>query len=160
MTPTAPARTGTRTRRATLAATLLAGLALAVAVPATADAAPAHTAAAAVAPATIKGPQNLTVSCNATIPKTGVTVTQNHTGNFKIKQNSTNPASTSVVWAVSGTGHSLPTKRISNGQTATWTNVLPGRYTVHVHRAGSKNCNGIGLGDGNYNWNYTVTYQG
>ena len=100
------------------------------------------------------------MSCNNTIPKTGVTVTQRHTGTFKIKQNFTSPNSTSVVWAVSGSGHSLPTRTIGNGQTATWTGVLPARYTVHVHRVRPANCNGIGFGDGNYNWNYTVTYSG
>jgi hypothetical protein len=115
-------------------------------------------AAALPANATIKGPQQLTVSCNSTIPKAGVAVTQAHTSTFKIKQNSSSPAGTSTVWAVTSTGHSLPTRRISNGQTATWTSVLPGRYTVHVHRTTSQNCNGVLLGDGNYQWGYTVTY--
>lgn len=110
------------------------------------------------ADATIRGPQNLTVSCNATITKTGVTVTQAHTDPFKVKQNSSSPTSMSTVWAVNSSGHSLPVRRITNGQTATWTSVQPGRYTVHVHRTVSRNCNGIGFGDGNYNWNYTVTY--
>jgi hypothetical protein len=164
MTETTPARTRTRIGRATLAATLLTGLALTVATPATANAALARaasaTAPAAVVPATIRGPLNLTVSCNANIPKKGTTVRQRHTGPFKVKQNSSTPASTSIVWAVSGTGHSLPVRRISNGGTAAWTNVLPGKYTIWVHRSVSKNCNGIGFGDGNYNWNYTVTYRG
>lgn len=112
------------------------------------------------ASATVKGPQNLTVSCNMNIPKTGVTVTQRLTGTFKIRQNFTSPNSTSVVWAVDGQGHSLPTRTIGNGQTATWTNVLHARYTVHVHRVRSANCNGFLPGDGNYNWNYTVTFRG
>jgi len=108
--------------------------------------------------ATIKGPQSTTVSCNASIFKTGVTVTQAHTANFGIRQNSSSPVSTTVVWAVNSAGNSLPTKQVSNGQTATWTSVLPGRYTVHAHRLHSMNCNGIGFGDGNYNWDYTVIY--
>lgn len=116
--------------------------------------------ASAATPDTIKGPQNLTVSCNATIPKKGVTVVQDHTGDFKVEQHSTSPSSKSVVWAVSGTGHSLPTKVVSNGHSVLWTDVLPGSYTIHVHRDGSKNCNGIGFGDGNYNWNYSVVYDG
>lgn len=116
--------------------------------------------AAIPANATIRGPQTTTVSCNDTILKTAVTVAQNHTGKFQIKQNSSSPNSTTVVWAVSATGHSLPARTIGNGQTATWTSVLPSHYTVHAHRKTSSNCNGFLPGDGNYNWTYTVNYQG
>lgn len=115
---------------------------------------------ATAAPATIKGPQNLTVSCDGITSKKGVPVHQDHTGGFKVRQNSTNPTSRSIVWAVDGSGHSLPSRNIGNGGTASWTDVLPGNYTIEVHRAGAANCNGIGLGHGNYNWNYTVTYDG
>jgi hypothetical protein len=163
MTETTPARTRTWVNRATLAATLLTGLALTVATPATANAAPtraASTAAGVVTPSTIRGPESLTVSCNAATPKIGVTVTSVRTGQFKIRQNSSSPASKSVVWAVSGSGNSLSAKTISNGQTATWTNVLRARYTVHVHRTVTGDCNGPLPQPGNYNWNYTVTYNG
>jgi hypothetical protein len=161
MTETTPTRTRTWIRRTTLAATLLATLGLTVVTSATADAAPAGAASAtAVTPATISGPHSLTVSCNSTKPKTGVKVVQRNTGTFKVRQNSSTHSSKSVVWAVSSAGNSLPTRTISTGQTATWTNVLHTTYTIHVHRSGTLDCNGLGLQDGNYNWNYTVTYNG
>lgn len=108
--------------------------------------------------AAIRGPQNLTVSCDGTTTKVGVTVDQANNGTYKITQNSTNPTGSSVVWAVDTQGNSLSTRTIGNGSTATWTSVQPSNYSTHVHRYGPSNCNGISFGHGNYNWNYTVTY--
>ena len=110
--------------------------------------------------ATIRGPQSMNVSCDGTSISTGVTVTQASTGTYKVTQNSTNPISSSRVYAVSSQGNSLSTKTVSDGGTVQWTSVLPSNYTTKVFRSGAFNCNGIGLGHGNYAWNYTVTYQG
>jgi hypothetical protein len=110
--------------------------------------------------ATIRGPLDLTVSCDGITIQTGTTVNQNTTGNYKVRQNTTSPTSSSHVWAVSAQGNSLPHQTISNGDTAIWSSVLPSSYTTKVYRNGAANCNGIGFGHGNYTWNYTVTYQG
>lgn len=110
--------------------------------------------------ATIRGPQTLTVSCDGWSIATGVRVVFGSNGTYKITQNSTNPTSQSVTWAVSDNGNSLGTQIVSNGGTVSWSSVLKSGYTTKVYRNGAANCNGIGFGHGNYAWDYTVTYPG
>lgn len=106
------------------------------------------------------GPQTLTVSCNPANIATGVTVDQGATGDFKVKQNSSTPPESTRVWARDQEGNTLPSKTITDGETATWTSVLPAHYTIRAVISSAVNCNGIGIGDGNYTWKYTVTFTG
>lgn len=89
-----------------------------------------------------------------------MSVSHRSSGAFSIKQNSSNPKSSTKVTARSSNGNDLPLKTIGNGSTASWTSVLPSTYTVRAMRSGSSNCNGFLPGHGNYTWNYTVTYRG
>ena len=104
--------------------------------------------------------QTLPVSCNSGNIATGVTVTQASLGSFKVKQNSSSPAEATRVWARDAQGNTLPSKTITDGETATWTGVLPAKYTIRavISSASSLDCQGSG--NSNYSWNYTVNYTG
>jgi hypothetical protein len=103
--------------------------------------------------------QTTSVSCDGVTIKSGVTVTHDPSGTFKITQNSTNPTSITRTYARSSNGNDLTIKTVANGGTATWTGVLASNYTVKAFRSSAANCNGWLPGHGNYSWNYTVTYQ-
>jgi hypothetical protein len=107
----------------------------------------------------IKGPQTTEVSCDGVTIKAGVSVDHSSAGTFRIRQNNTNPTSASYTWATSSEGGNLRQKRVTDGERATWTEVLPSTYRVRVYRDGAQNCNGMGFGHGNYDWNYTVRYH-
>jgi hypothetical protein len=102
--------------------------------------------------------QTLTVSCNSANIATGVIVTQGSTGSFKVKQNSSSPAEDTKVWARDQNGNALKARTISSGETATWTAVSPGQYTIRAIIGSAAILNCPGSGDGSYSWNYTVTY--
>jgi hypothetical protein len=106
------------------------------------------------------GPQSITVSCNPANIATGPTVVQSSTGDFKVKQDSSSPVEATRVWARDQEGNTLKSKTITDGETATWTSVLPAQYTVRAVISSAQNCNGIGIGDGNYTWKFTVTFTG
>jgi hypothetical protein len=114
------------------------------------------------ASATTRGPQSLTVSCDATTVETGVSVTQKTKGNFKIALNSTSGASdpTWISARSSVSGNDLPQQARVAGETASWTSVAVATYTTRFLRRYSDNCNGILPGNGNYDINYTVTFNG
>ena len=104
--------------------------------------------------AATNGPDNITINCNSAYIATGVTVTQADTGDFKVKQNSSSPSETTKYWALNvTTNKDLSNKSISNGQTATWTDVVAGKYQIKAVIASSKQCK-------TYTANYTVTYAG
>src|SRR5690606_32614974 len=88
----------------------------------------------------------------------GKTYQHSAKGTVSIKQKSTNPVLTSSVKATSQNGNSLPVVNVSDGQTATWANVLPGQYKVYARSSSSVNCNGWLPGNGNYTFNYSITY--
>ncbi len=108
----------------------------------------------------VSGPNSTSVSCDGKTVKSGVQVNTTATGNFSIKQNSSNPVSVTAAYATAHTGNSLGIKNVGDGQTVTWSSVLPATYTIKARRVGSENCNGAWPGHGNYTWNYTVTYVG
>ncbi|ROS22958.1 hypothetical protein EDF34_3131 [Cellulomonas sp. PhB150] len=103
-----------------------------------------------------------TISCDGVTWKYDISVSHATSGTFKIKQNDeTTQDSISKVTARSANGNDiLPLKFVENGQTATWTGVLPSTYQVHARRSDDKNCNGLAPGAGNYTFDYTVTYNG
>ncbi len=104
--------------------------------------------------AATNGPDNITINCNSAYIATGVTVTQAVTGTFKVKQNSSSPSETTKYWALNvTTNKDLSNKSVSNGQTATWTNVVAGKYQIKAVIATSKQCK-------TYTANYTATYAG
>jgi hypothetical protein len=103
-------------------------------------------------------PQTLTVSCNSANIATGITVPQGSTGSFTVKQNSSSPAEDTKVWARDQKGNALKARTISSGETATWTAVSPGKYTIRAIIGSASALNCPGSGDGSYSWNYTVTY--
>jgi hypothetical protein len=106
------------------------------------------------ADAATNGPDNITINCNSAYIATGVTVTQGVQGDFKVKQNSSTPSETTKYWALNvNTNKDLPNKSVSNGQTATWTNVVAGKYQIKAVIASSQKCS-------TYKASYTVTYAG
>ncbi len=116
--------------------------------------------AGALAPAgAASSTQATSVSCDGVTIKTGITVTHDPSGTFKIRQNSSSPKSSTKTWARSSNGNDLSVKTVGDNGTATWTGVLASNYTIKAFRSGSANCNGWWPGHGNYTWNYTVIHN-
>jgi hypothetical protein len=100
---------------------------------------------------------NMAVACDGVTIKSGATQAHNG-GTVKIKQNSTNPVSSTWVSARSSFGNDLTFKKVSDGTEATWTSVIANSgYTVRAYRHGYLDCNGFWPGSGNYTLNYTFT---
>lgn len=99
------------------------------------------------------------VSCNMYTTKSNFkSVYHTDNGNMWVKQNWSNPSSTTVVWAMSSSGNTLRSQTVSTGGTVTWTGVSASTYTFSAKRSTTKDCNGLLPGDGNYTWNATIGY--
>lgn len=115
-------------------------------------------AAVAVSPAEAAfRTSSMTISCDSVTEAQGVTV-YHRFGAFGIRQHTSNPTSSSYVYAVTHGGEGLDPQMVSDGQQAVWRSIRPGSYTVKAFRATSANCNGVGFGHGNYRIRYTVGY--
>jgi hypothetical protein len=90
---------------------------------------------------------------------TNGTVYQHSTkGTLSVKQTASSPTITSSVKVTSQNGNSTSDTNVSDGGTASWTNVLAGQYKVYARSSSGVNCNGAWPGKGNYKFSYKITY--
>lgn len=102
----------------------------------------------------------MTVSCDSNLLGSGMTVSHEPTGTFKIRNISSGNHDTRVTARSQSTGNDLQTQIASQGERVSWTGVLAGSYTIKARiSGGSQNCNGALPGHGNYVLNYGVTYE-
>lgn len=72
------------------------------------------------------------------------------------QHNATTNSSTTKVFLRSPSGNDTSTKSLSNGSSASWTNVQAAVYSVMAYRGSAANCNGALPGHGNYTWSSTI----